>query len=105
MNRKKIFVWMLALILLVCTACGKEDAAAETTQAAADPNAPLSLTSYTLEASTWSSPNGATVKLTATPSRHTEGNRAAFVVRLEGEEISSAICEWGTAVNTPPLPI
>ena len=56
MNRKKIFVWMLALILLVCTACGKEDAAAETTQAAADPNAPLSLTSYTLEASTWSSP-------------------------------------------------
>lgn len=94
MNRKKIFVWMLALVLLVCTACGKEDAAAETTQAAADPNAPLSLTSCTLEASTWSSPNGATVKLTATPSRYTEGDRAAFVVRLEGEEISSAICEW-----------
>lgn len=94
MSRKKIFVWMLALVLLVCTACGKENAAAETTQAAADPNAPLSLTSYTLEASTWSSPNGATISLTAIPSRHTEGDRAAFVVRLEGEEISSSICEW-----------
>lgn len=95
---KKIrFLAILALLLLALCACGKTEAPAETTTAptaeAALP-APLTLTDWTMSASTWSSPNGATVHIAATPNRYVEGQSASFVVRLEGEEIASTPCDW-----------
>ena len=88
---------LLALLVLALCACSKAEAPAETTAAAPTesvPPAPLTLTDWTMSASTWSSPNGATVHISATPSRYIEGQSASFIVRLEGEEISNTPCEW-----------
>lgn len=88
---------VLALLALALCACGKEEAAVPATQAPATEAtmpAPLTLTDWTMSASTWTSPNGATVHITATPSRYIEGQEASFVVRLEGEEAANVPCEW-----------
>ena len=97
MKRTRFLALILVLALALC-ACGK-DAPAETTAAAAEPvettmPVPLTLTDWSMSATTWSSPNGATVHITATPSRYLEGQQAAFVVRLEGEESANVPCEW-----------
>ena len=92
------FMALVALILvcvMAMTGCGKESvpettAAAETTAAPA----PLGLSEWNLTASTWSSPNGATVHLTAVPFGYIDGRTATLIVRLEGEEIASTPCEW-----------
>ena len=90
---------LLALLILALCACGKEEApaTAPATEAAA-PEAtlpvPLTLTDWDMYASTWSSPNGATVHIAATPSRYIEGQSASFIVRLEGEEAANIPCEW-----------
>lgn len=96
MKKTRIFA-LLTLLALVLCACGKADAPVETTEAAsveATLPAPLTLTDWTMSASTWSSPNGATVHITATPNRFVEGQSASFVVRLEGEEIANTPCDW-----------
>lgn len=91
---------LLAVVVLILCACGKKEAApAATTQApeapaAAAPAAPLALTDWFMSATTWSSPNGATVHINATPNRFLEGQSAAFVVRLEGEEVANIPCDW-----------
>jgi hypothetical protein len=88
---------LLTLLMLALCACGKTEAPAETTAAPAvapAPLAPLTLTEWTMSASTWSSPNGATVHISATPSRHVDGQSASFIVRLEGEEIANTTCDW-----------
>lgn len=52
------------------------------------------------ECSTWSSPNGATIHITATPNQYAEGQKADFVVRLEGDEVIMVPCQWdGTAYS------
>lgn len=113
MNTKK-FVKLFALITifaLLFAACGsKEEAPAVTeapvvTEAPAAPQAPaaveLGLTDWTLDASIWSSVNGASIDLTATPKAYAEGMTASFVVRLEGEDITNNPCEWnGTAFTS-----
>ena len=101
---KRMLSLLLALVFaLALTGCGSE-AAPETTAAptvpAADPSQPLSLTSWTMDATAWSSPNGATVNLTATPSGYAEGQTAVFAVRLEGEEVTSTPCDWDGSVYT-----
>lgn len=102
MNRKLISLTMAMLLLcaMALNACGKKETP-ETTQAATEPAATtqaaleeLGLTTWSLSASTWSSPNGATIHLTAEPTRHAEGDSASFVVRLEDEEVASAPCTW-----------
>lgn len=93
---KKTMLCLLVLaMLLAMTGCGGEKAA-ETTAAASSLAAdqPLELTGWDLTASTWSSPNGATVNLTATPNGYAEGQSAAFIVRLEGEEVENIPCDW-----------
>ncbi len=96
---KKNMTVLLALLLvfaLSLSACGK-DAPAETVAAAPAETAapqPLSLTNFELSASTWSSPNGATIHLTAVPSDYMAGQTAAFVVRLEGEALANVPCTW-----------
>lgn len=94
---------LMALILvfaLALSACGGEEEVPETTAAAtasttaaADLPA-LGLADFTMTTSTWSSPNGATVHLTATPTGYAEGYNAAFIVRLEGEEVANVPCTW-----------
>lgn len=101
MNRKLICLTMAMLLLcaLALNACGKKEAP-ETTQAATEPAATqaaleeLGLSTWSLSASTWSSPNGATIHLTAEPTRHADGDTASFVVRLEDEEIANVPCTW-----------
>lgn len=88
---------LIALLVLALCACGKAEAPAETTAAPtaeATLPAPLTLTDWTMSASTWSSPNGATVHITAAPNRFVEGQSASFIVRLEGEEIANVPCDW-----------
>lgn len=99
---KKMTVLAVILVLAVAlTACGSEKAPETTTAtvpaevAAAQP---LALTDWTMSASTWSSPNGATIHISATPNYYAEGQKADFVVRLESDDITSIPCQWdGTA--------
>ncbi len=101
MKKMTILAAILALAVAL-TACGKETAPAETTAAATTAAAvteaavsqPLTLTDWSMRASTWSSPNGATVHITATPSHYEEGQRADFLVRLESDEVFSIPCQW-----------
>lgn len=101
MNKKHFFAVLLALVVLTMAlaGCGSEKPA-ETTAAPEVPTEPqpLGLAEWTMNATTWSSPNGATVNIVATPTWHAEGHSAVFSVRMEGDEVFSTPCEWnGTA--------
>ena len=106
---KKMTVLAIILVLVMAfTACSK-DAAPETTAASTVATTapvetvaaePLALTNWIMSASTWSSPNGATIHITATPNQYAEGQKADFVVRLEGDEVIMVPCQWdGTAYS------
>ena len=93
---------LLCLFAFVLTGCGSKEPAETTAPAAtADVSVeslPLGLKDFSLSTSTWSSPNGATVHLSAGPQAYEEGQSAAFIVRLEDEEIANIPCTWdGTA--------
>lgn len=99
--KKKFLCALMALVMvLALCACGSKTAPAEETsaaQTAASSEAAvreLGLSDWSLSASTWSSPNGATIHLTATPTSHVQGDSAVFIVRLEGEEVTSVPCDW-----------
>ena len=104
MKRKTISVLiaLLCAFSLVLTGCGKSEQAPETTAAAAAPmeEAALGLSGWELDSSTWSSPNGATVHITATPVSYTEGMSANFVVRLEGTDVTTVPCQWDGSAFT-----
>lgn len=98
MKRKNILtVIALAMVFVLALAgCGSREETTQTTPT--DAEKVLDIASSSLTASTWSSPNGATVTLTATPTTYSDDMTAAFVVRLEGEEAANVPCEWnGTA--------
>lgn len=104
---------MILVFALAMTACGSEKAP-ETTEAATvattvataaptettAPPQPLTLSSWTMSASTWSSPNGATIHISATPSHYSEAQKADFLVRVDTEEIASIPCQWDGANYT-----
>ncbi len=104
---------VIALLALCLSGCGKEaPAPAPTVPTSSD--LPLGLASSSLSTTTWSSPNGATVHLSATPTRYAQGDSARFVVRLEGEEAANVPCElsppaatcpwaWPAPPSAPPL--
>ena len=99
--KKKFLCALMALVMVIALcACGPKTAPAEETsaaQTAASSEAAvreLGLSDWSLSASTWSSPNGATIHLTATPTSHVQGDSAVFIVRLEGEEVTSVPCDW-----------
>lgn len=103
MKKIRIFA-LIALLALSLCACGKEKAAAPEATAAptaaveTQPAVPLTLTDWTMSATTWSSPNGATIHISATPNYYLEGQHADFVVRLESDDVASIPCQWdGTA--------
>lgn len=98
MKRKNILalIALIAAFALALTACGSKTAD-ETTEAAISETAAtgvLALSDWGLTAETWSSPNGATIHLTAVPSAYTDGLTAEFVVRLEGIEVANVPCDW-----------
>ncbi len=107
MNTKKL-VKLFALITvfaLLFAACGaKENAPSATESAPAELQAALTgelgLTGWTLDANIWSSANGASVDLTATPVAYAKGMTASFVVRLEGEDVANNPCEWNGSAFT-----
>ncbi|MDO5544243.1 MAG: hypothetical protein Q4F81_00175 [Eubacteriales bacterium] len=90
------------VMVLSFAACGKQSETTtptqETTAQTAAPSESstraLSLTEASLSVTTWSSPNGATVNLTAVPSEHDKDDSAEFVVLLDGVSIASVPCEW-----------
>ena len=100
--KKMTILAVILTLAIVLTACGGEKAP-ETTAATVAATAPvetapvaqpLSLTSWNMSASTWSSPNGATVHINATPNAYAEGQKADFVVRLESDDITTIPCQW-----------
>lgn len=98
MKQKTILVLaaLLAAFALLMTGCGAGEPA-ETTAApevTAVAEAELGLASWELSATTWSSPNGATVHITAVPNNRTENQYAVFTVRLEGDEVQVIPCTW-----------
>lgn len=100
MKRKNIFVAiaLIAVFALMLTACGSKEPAepnAGETVSSSDVLGPvLGLASWEMSSSTWSSPNGATVQISAVPTSHTEGQSAVFCVRLEGADVENIPCEW-----------
>jgi hypothetical protein len=102
MKKIRILALTAAVILCLC-ACGKKEAAPAApaaAPAAAESAAPLALNHWFMSASTWSSPNGATVNITAIPNGYTEGQSAVFCVRLEGDDIASVPCQWDGSAYT-----
>lgn len=105
MKRKHLFA-LIALIVVFAmafSACGKDTKETQPTQESLQADQPLGLASWEMSATTWSSPNGATVNLTAVPTRRSDGDNAAFVVRLEGEEIASTACDFDGSRYTASL--
>lgn len=97
MKRKHILmlIALLTVFALFVTACGSDDAEETTASTQANTESQiLGLVSWNMSATTWSSPNGATISLTAIPTGYTEGQTAAFVVRLEGEDVANISCDW-----------
>lgn len=105
MKAKRIFsaIALIAVFAFVLAGCGaKEEPAATAAETVPEltPGQSLELTSSSLTAATWSSPNGATVNLTAVPNGYAEGQSAAFVVRLEGEDAANVPCDWNGSAYT-----
>lgn len=109
MKRMTVFALVLVLVLALC-ACGSsksQDAtvaatvpttAAAATETRASVPVTLALSDCSMSASTWSSPNGATIHISAVPEAYTDGLIAAFEVRLGEEDAAVIPCEWnGTA--------
>jgi hypothetical protein len=104
--KKMSILAILLVFVLALTACGKE-ATPETTAAtvaettvATEPVIlePLELTEWVMSASTWSSPNGATIHISATPNYYAEGQKADFVIRLESDDVAMVPCQWDGSV-------
>ena len=105
MKKKVLSILLVIVMVLSLAACGKKDEdaapseekAPDQTAAAAvaeDAARSLSLTEVSFSVTTWSSPNGATVNLTAVPSDYAKGDSAQLVVRLNDTEVESVPCEW-----------
>lgn len=103
MNKKVLSALLAAAVVLSLCACGKKaetpastesETPAPTTASQENAGRELSLTEVSFSVTTWSSPNGATVNLTAVPSDYAKGDSAQFVVRLNGAEVESVPCEW-----------
>lgn len=95
MKRKYILILLALATILALTACNSDDASPTTPSVQANvADQPLGLAVWSMSATTWSSPNGATINLSATPNGYTEGQSASFVVRLEGEDIEAVPCKW-----------
>ncbi len=108
MKKKTLLILtaLIAVFALTFCACGSKTQPDQPAQTAAQVGAPgqsLGLASWELTAATWSSPNGATVILSAVPTRHSDGDSALFTVRMEGAEVASVACEYKDGCYTGSL--
>lgn len=101
MNKKRLCALTALTLAAAITlgGCGGKEETPEVSapQTAASEEAAareLSLTDSTLGVTAWSSPNGATVDLTAVPSEHAKDDSAEFVVRLNGKDMMRIPCQW-----------
>lgn len=103
MNKKVLSALLAVAVVLSLCACGKKaetpastesETPAPTTASQENAGRELSLTEVSFSVTTWSSPNGATVNLTAVPNEHAKGDSAEFVVRLDADTVASVPCEW-----------
>ncbi len=92
-NTLLVLVALMAAFALMLTGCG-DKAPAETTAPQAAAADTLGLQSWEMSATTWSSPNGATVHVSAVPNSHSDDQYAVFTVRLEGNDVQNIPCEW-----------
>lgn len=110
--KKKLFAILLTLALMVSlTACGGVDNSADVAQLresvaalqqqVADLSARVEaleqksgLDSWELQPTVWANGNGAAVRFTAVPASHAEGQTAALIVRLSGQEVATVDCAW-----------
>lgn len=91
MKRKSIFS-VIAMVTLICAllcACGGKSAADTQTD-----GTPMTLTAWTLTPRTWSSPNGATIQLSADVNHRDDTVTAEFVVRQGDADVFTAPCTW-----------
>lgn len=91
MKRKSIFS-VIAMIALICTllcACGAKQPSGSQTD-----GSPMTLTTWTLTPKTWSSPNGATVQLSADVNHRDDTITGEFVVRQGDADVFAAPCTW-----------
>ena len=83
---------LVAAFAIMITGCGAKESAEPAAEAS------LGLQSWEMSATTWSSPNGATVHVSAVPNAYAQGQEAVFSIRLEGDDVENVPCEWnGTA--------
>ena len=103
MNKNVLSILLAIVMVLSLCACGKKaetpastesETPAPTTASQENAGRELSLTEVSFSVTTWSSPNGATVNLTAVPNEHAKGDSAEFVVRLDADTVASVPCEW-----------
>ena len=97
---KKTVLTLVSLLLvlsLVLTGCGSKETGKVP---ALKKGEALELVSWSMNATAWSSPNGASVNISAVPNGYAEGQSAVFCVRLEGEEIAAVPCQWDGSVYT-----
>lgn len=116
MLQKKKFILISAILLLCLTAAvlsgctGKTEQPEVATTAPATETAPAApassvpalanveaeggLDSWEMTAAVWSSSNGATITFTGHPRSYEDGQSGSFVVRLNGEILENAMCEW-----------
>lgn len=112
LNKKRfsLTAWVVILCMLLTALAGCTEKAPAETTAPAEPTvetAPPSpatslaheeeagaLMAWELNASAWSSSNGATVTLTAQPREYVQGQAAAFIVRLDDKEVENRSCTW-----------
>lgn len=99
--RRTLSLFVTFLLLFSLAACGKEKAPETTPPTTIDTTGmELALVDWAMNATTWSSPNGATVNITATPTFHKESHCAEFMVILNREEVFRKACDWDGAHYT-----
>ncbi len=100
---KKNLFCLFLVMCLIFAGCGAEKPAETTApavEAATESDPILGLLNWKLSASTWSSPNGATVHLSAVPFNWATDDTASFIVRLEGEDVETVPCTWDGSAYT-----
>lgn len=97
--KKTVFtiVSLILVMAMVLTGCGSKDSGKVSSLKKGEA---LEIKEWSMNATAWSSPNGATVNVTAIPNGYAEGQSAQFCVRLEGEDVANVECQWDGSVYT-----
>lgn len=93
--RRTLSLIFALLLLFSLTACDKKVEETTVPETTIDTTGmELALVDWSMNATTWSSPNGATVNITATPTFHKDSHCAEFMVILNQQEVFREACTW-----------